>query len=72
MNDVGAHVVEEGLVVGDNEQSLLPVLQVVVQPINVRQINEYVNNADVCRINSRKISLWYRDKTFVKNALIKN
>ena len=54
MNDVGAHVVEEGLVVGDNEQSLLPVLQVVVQPINVRQINENLNNDDVCRINIRK------------------
>jgi len=32
VDDVGADVVEEGLVVGYDEKSLLPVLQVVVQP----------------------------------------
>jgi len=30
VDDVGADIVEEGLVVGDDEKSLLPVLQVVV------------------------------------------
>ena len=32
MNNISADVVQEGLVVGDDQQSFLPVLQVIVQP----------------------------------------
>ena len=38
MDDISADVVQEGLVVGDDQQSLLPVLQVIVQPDNSVQI----------------------------------
>jgi len=38
MNDVRTDIIEEALVVGDDQQSFLPVLQVVIQPDNGIQI----------------------------------
>jgi len=38
MNDVGANTVEKVLVVGDNEQRLLPRAEVAVQPDDCVQI----------------------------------
>jgi len=45
VDDVSADVVEEGLVVGYDEKSLLPVLEVVVQPddsVEVKVISRFI------------------------------
>ena len=63
MDDVGADVVEEGLVVRDDEQSLLPVLQVIVQPEMFNKIwNCLAGNIWQKKILSSKIEKNIRSK----------
>ena len=49
VNDVSADVVQEGLVVGNDEERLLPVLQVVVQPddsVQVEVVGRFVQHEE--------------------------